>query len=871
MFPLISSPFRSWVLSGAAVLASGLVSAQVSSYTFSQAMGTWQPIAGAGTPLGMPGLPAPFTFDDNSFVTQGESLPLGSASTGNGWLIGFTFHFNGQAFDRVGLSMEGWLAFGSSADGAEAVYVPVGSTAYTPLSSPAPAGLPALMRNRVAGFANDLAAMGNGGTWPLQIQTSGVAPDRTFVAEWNVFRSGTANLLKFQIRLNEGGGDPAAQTVQVVYGGMPTTGTLSGQVGLGGSTPTDFNNRSITVAPYDWMQSNAGTANNATCRLPSSATNLPQGLTYTWTPSVCGVSGIEIMDLLASPGGISANLSWLPTSGATSYDYVITTGAATDTPVLSGNGLSATQVQLTGLPANAQLFAYVRANCGTAGTWSSGLPFSTEGAIAIICGEQPLQTVYCYSNYEQRTWTYSSSSAAPLRAIFHAGTIGLGDLLTCYDGPNDQSPLLFTSASGPVAGQTVNSTGGNLTIRIQADDLSSCENTTWLDPLDWEVGCLDCQAALVNFTVVPDCANDQYSVQANVFSMGSATSLTLINDRNSTTVPIPATGSYSIGPFPKDSVVVVTAQNPANSYCSAVSLPLVNGPCAIQSCGPDNYTYCYTNNDPSQWLYQSIGGQRIGIRFRSGTVLSPDAVQAFDGSDPFMSSPLFSGNNGGDLRNLLITTSVGNSENALLLAVSSNNFSSCTDGAAQPWNYVVACYDGCSQPQAGFTVVDDCVSQQFSVAVAITDIGSSGAVTITNDGGAASVPATAAGNYTVGPFPVGTQVRLEVEGGSKLCSWTSPTLTDGCGNIGIAELQVAQVGIYPNPNNGVFKIVPPTNMGGMLSLNILDVAGRTVFTKAFNNTGEDLSMDLTALTGGAYAVILSNNGMRATGQLRIVR
>ena len=164
------------------MLLASMASAQVSSYTFSQTQGTWQPIAGNGTPLGMPGLPPPFTFDDNSFVTQGESIPLGDASTGNGWPIGFTFHFNGQAFDRVGLSMEGWLAFGSSADGADAVYVPVGSTAYTPLSSQAPAGLPALMRNRVAGFANDLAAMGSGGTWPLQIRTMGVAPNRTFVA-----------------------------------------------------------------------------------------------------------------------------------------------------------------------------------------------------------------------------------------------------------------------------------------------------------------------------------------------------------------------------------------------------------------------------------------------------------------------------------------------------------------------------------------------------------------------------------------------------------------------------------------------------------------------------------------------------------------
>ena len=254
MFHSFRSPCRSWLLTCSLVFTSGIVSAQVASYTFSQSVGTWQAIAGSGTPLGMPGLPPPFTFDDNSFVTQGESLPLGSATTGNGWPIGFTFNFNGQAFDRVGLSMEGWLSFGNSADGAESVFVPTGSTAYSPLSSPAPAGLPAVMRNRIAGFANDLAATGNGGTWPLQIRTMGTAPDRIFVAEWNVVRSGSSNFFQFQIRLNEGGGDPASQTVQVVYGTMATAGTNTGQVGLGGNAPTDFNNRSITSSPYDWNQ-----------------------------------------------------------------------------------------------------------------------------------------------------------------------------------------------------------------------------------------------------------------------------------------------------------------------------------------------------------------------------------------------------------------------------------------------------------------------------------------------------------------------------------------------------------------------------------------------------------------------------------------
>ena len=549
---------------------------------------------------------------------------------------------------------------------------------------------------------------------------------------------------------------------------------------------------------------------------------------------------------------------------------MITTGAATDTPILSGYDIGVTQVVLTGLPADQQLFAYVRGNCDGVGTWGSGSAFTTEGAIAIICGDAPLQTTYCYADYEQRTWTYSSSSSAPLRAIFSAGTIGLGDLLTCYDGPNDQAPLLFTSANGPVEGQTVNSTGGQLTIRIQADDLSSCANTTWLDPLAWEVGCVDCSPAFVNFMVVPDCDNDQYSVQAMVFSLGSATSLTLVNDMNSSTVAIPATGTYTSGPFPKDSVVVVTAMNADNDYCSSVSLPLVNGPCAIQSCGPNSYTYCYTNNDAGQWLYQSADNQRIGIRFRNGTVPAPDAVQAFDGSDPDISTPLFSGNNGGDLRNLLLTTSVANSENALFLSIYADNYGSCTDGAAQPWNYVVACYDGCATPAATYSTVPDCENGQFRIAVDLTTMGSASSINITNDAGAVSVTATSSGTYLIGPFTVGTVVVVEVEGASVLCSVNSAGMTESC-EVGVNEITVERIGIFPNPGNGDLQLVMPNGFGWHGQLEVRDLAGRTMARQMLQwGSGRGVSCKLEHLAAGSYTVTVTNMEKIAQGRLVIV-
>lgn len=855
-----------------AILSGTDTRAQVSAYTFTQEVGTWQPIAGGGTPLGMPGLPPPFTFDDNSFVAQGDNVPLGNASTGNGWPIGFTFYYNGHAFDRVGLSMEGWLAFGRSADGPQAVYVPNGSAAYTPLSSPDQANLPALMHNRVAGFSNDLAALGNGGTWPLQIRTSGVAPDRTFTAEWNVVRSGTSSMFRFQIRLKEGGGDPAAQTVQVVYGSMPQSGQLTGQVGLSGSSAADFNNRSVTVSPFDWALSQAGATNTATCQVPASTTQLPQGLTFTWTPPACAVNGIAVTDLLAASGSVSGTLSWLPTAGAGSYDYVITAGGPTDTPVLSGNGITGTNVQLTGLPLGQQLFAYVRANCAPAGMWGSGQPFATEGVIEVVCGQLPVEAEHCYSNYEHRTWTYSSSSGAPLRAIFHEGTIGLGDLLTCYDGPNDQAPLLFTSASGPVAGQIVNTTSGHLTIRLLADDLSACDDTEWLDPLVWEVGCVDCDPVMANYAVVDDCPNGQFQVNVTIFSMGSATSVPITNDGGAPVITANGMGSYTVGPFPNGTPVTVKAENPDNAYCSSVSTLLVNGACPVVSCGPDTYTYCYSNDDASQWAYQSEANERIGIRFLSGTLASGDVIRIYDGLDPFMATPLFSGDHGGNLNGLMVTTSASNAEHAFLLEVAANGSSSCNTGQATPWEYVVACYDGCTAPEATFAVVPDCDNGQFSVSVDLASLGSASSVQLVNDGGAPAVNATASGTYTVGPFAVGAEVTVGVEGASVLCSIASQPLTEDC-NVGVRTHDTHdQLSIYPNPGDGLFHIAWPVGFGGRLRLDVLDITGRTVARHMLQDLGgRQAVQDLGYLPAGSYTLLLNDDHGRRASQVLIRR
>jgi hypothetical protein len=89
---------RSWLklrafAAGLMITTSLSLTAQVSSYTFSQSAGTYTPITG-GTVLGVPG------NDDTSFPTNP---------------IGFSFCYNGALYTEFGVNSNGWITMGNGA------------------------------------------------------------------------------------------------------------------------------------------------------------------------------------------------------------------------------------------------------------------------------------------------------------------------------------------------------------------------------------------------------------------------------------------------------------------------------------------------------------------------------------------------------------------------------------------------------------------------------------------------------------------------------------------------------------------------------------------------------------------------------------
>lgn len=868
-------------------------SAQVSLYSFSQVSGPYVPLSPAdgGYTLGVPVFNPP-----NSELTSfaDPALPDGVTNFGGyltpvfgpGYPIGFNFTYNGDVFDRIGISTGGWISFGKSTDGDNAIWIFTSDhPAGRPLSHDYNSPVPSYKRNRIAGYAltgmrqQDMSSVG-GPVSSFRVATIGTAPNRVCVIEWKDFRNAYStddSRLNFQIRLTE-----TTNTVDVAFGEMEWGygGSGSRQVGLGGQNNADYNNRMTPYLEpsfvYNWNTTVPGVDSVSVCvagiidPFGSAGSAIPPvpGLKFRWSPPTCPPPAwpVDVTEITFH----SALVSWTSPPDAASYDYVIATiDDPADPNAINTGNTEEVSILVEGLEPLTYYYVFVRSRCGgQPGDWSAATRFRSQGGAVLECGGDILQEDYCYATGDRIVWTYSTSNGTSgVRLNMLAGNMQSGNTLEVFYGPDTTGTPFWSSASGGlIPGQVFTSTPSSyLTILLYAPQNGSCQVHEFIEALQWTVGCLDCTAPLASFAVTnEDCAAFEYDVQVTLVSMGSATSLSISNSQEVAPSTVTATGTYTVGPFAAGEPVVITLENLVNSLCNVSSVPLINDPCPVVDCGPTDYTYCYLNNDNMQRLYQG-DGLPVGIRFRSGSTYGADAARVYDGVDDLTTPTDLSG----DLANELVTST--NVDFALLLTAASDGVLSCEDGYATEWDYVVACYDGCTQPTASFAVGPDCDNEQFSITVNLTAVGSTGTVSITNDGGAPAVTATAIGTYTVGPFDSQDEVNVEVVGASVLCSWTSPKLTYDCTGVGIAERAERTLRLYPNPSEGMFRLELPEGSNGSVDLQVLDLQGRIVLRKGLSsNAGKVFELDLTTLPSGAYMIMMNDTQHVYSGKVQIV-
>ena len=386
------------------ILTSFFVRSQVSSYTFGTSTGTYTPIVGGSNYDNFT------SWTNTNFLDDNNSAALET--------IGFNFVYNGTTYTQFAVNTNGFITLGA---------LPTNS--YTPLSTGTSNNVISAMGNDLVGRGSFLANRTSGSavititggdislisvgdkvsgtgipagatvlsktattvtisanattsgtgfhfrfsrsTFGIRFQTIGTSPNRTLVVQWTGWQrytttGGFGELYNFQIRLNE-----TTNTINTVYNiqGPTSTTATTFQVGLRGTSNTDFNNRTTTT---NWSSTTAGTLNSSTITL-SNTVKPTSGLIYTWTPPSCTAPS-SLLVTYTSP--TSANLSWsaspsLPTNG---YEWEIRTsglgGSGATGLVASGSvGAGVTSASTSSLTQNTTYTLYVRSNCG--GVYSS--------------------------------------------------------------------------------------------------------------------------------------------------------------------------------------------------------------------------------------------------------------------------------------------------------------------------------------------------------------------------------------------------------------------------------------------------------------------------------------------------------------------
>ncbi|MBK7085824.1 MAG: T9SS type A sorting domain-containing protein [Flavobacteriales bacterium] len=87
------------------------------------------------------------------------------------------------------------------------------------------------------------------------------------------------------------------------------------------------------------------------------------------------------------------------------------------------------------------------------------------------------------------------------------------------------------------------------------------------------VNIVPCEAPVAGGqTIVPDCANDEYSIDVDLTSLGSSASIDLTNDFDAGVVTAGAPGIWTVGPFPSGTTVTVTLEA-TNALCDVTLTP----------------------------------------------------------------------------------------------------------------------------------------------------------------------------------------------------------------------------------------------------------------------------------------------------------
>ena len=232
--------------------------------------------------------------------------------------------------------------------------------------------------------------------------------------------------------------------------------------------------------------------------------------------------------------------------------------------------------------------------------------------------------------------------------------------------------------------------------------------------------------------------------------------------------------------------------------------------------GPVNESYCYGNGDNSVFEYTSSDGSPLNLTIDSGLIEAGwDLIRIIDSNGTI----LFEGDNGGNLTGL----SFQSSGDTISLGFQTDGSVNCQDGGSygDGIDWTVACAT-CTNPTVDYEVISDCLNApQFFVDVNVTDLGSAGSLTISDNQGNSS-SATATGTIQFGPYANNTNVQITTSNDDDAnCSSSSGPLTQEYCATTLVDCAVGPVSssyCYGNGDTTQFEYV--SSDGSPLNLTI---------------------------------------------------
>ncbi|MFK7935475.1 MAG: choice-of-anchor J domain-containing protein [Saprospiraceae bacterium] len=224
----------------------------------------------------------------------------------------------------------------------------------------------------------------------------------------------------------------------------------------------------------------------------------------------------------------------------------------------------------------------------------------TDPSFKVYCGGAPVVRTLCYKNNEVREFRVESNSDEA-KLVFNAGTLEVNaDELYIYDGADDRGTLLNSDClygiDGDLTGLTYFSTTGSLFVRLTSDINNACNSGDLPQTqIQYTASCVTCTPALATTEVV-SCVGNQFYVNVDITSMGSASSVTISNDQNAGTQTANATGIINVGPFMTGSVTL-TLENDSSSDCNLPLKPITVAGCLPANDKCDNATTLMQSSD----------------------------------------------------------------------------------------------------------------------------------------------------------------------------------------------------------------------------------------------------------------------------------